>query len=135
VSKTVPSTAVSAYVVLAFIGGVVAALLLADLTVGRQRAVVAQPAGDVRMGARGLFAAVGQLNRDRDALYLIDADSQVICVYDYNAASGRMSLAAVRSFLHDRKLSDFNCDLTTSPQAIQDLVEKTRPVESAPGVP
>ncbi len=119
---------VPVYVLLAFIGGAVAALLLVDLVVGRLPAAhAAGGASDVRMGARGLFAATGAITRDRDALYLIDVDSQTICVYDYNASGRRLSLVAVRSFLYDRKLSDFNCEETTSPAAIKQLVEKLKP--------
>ena len=112
---------------LALIGGAVATLLLLDVLTGRLPAAHAQPAGDVRLGARGLFADTGRITRERDALFLIDTDSQVICVYDYDASSGRFSLVAVRSFLYDRKLQDFNCEETTNPAAIKQLVEKLKP--------
>jgi hypothetical protein len=119
-------------VVLAFLAGGLAALLLVDLLAARGPAAHAQTAGDVRLGARGLFAGAMRISRERDALYLVDTDSQVICFYGYDPSARRCSLLAVRSFLYDRKLTDFNNDETTSPTQIRTLVERLKGRQEEP---
>ena len=117
---------------LAFLAGIVATLLVVDLLVGRPPAAMAQTPADVRLGARGLFAVTGSISRERDALYLIDTDSGVICVYGYDPSARRFGLLAVRSFLYDRKLTDFNNEETTNPEAIRSLVEQLKPPKPEP---
>lgn len=97
--------------------------------------ILAQPAygqvgptgtpGGALLGARGLYFAPGQIGPDAYGVYLMDVDSQTICVYRTDPGNSRFKLMASRSFKNDRFLEDFNTD-TPTPKQVEDLVNKQR---------
>ena len=86
--------------------------------------LAATPA-DRLLGARGMFMMPAQLGPNTWGLYLMDVDSQTICVYRALPESSRFRLMAARSFKSDRFLEDFNNDEPT-PREIQKEVEQQR---------
>src|SRR4051812_13940851 len=58
------------------------------------------------LGARGLFAFTGQLDRDKYGLWMMDVDAGTVWCYEYNPVKKRMRLAAARSFRWDRYLEN-----------------------------
>lgn len=88
--------------------GVVALAALggqASQTTGR---VLAAPEG--HGSAEGIFAFSSSLDKDRQLLYVIDAGSQRICVYqvDHSGKDTELTLEAVRTYAADLQLTEFN---------------------------
>jgi hypothetical protein len=78
-------------------------------------------------GGAGVFVMPGQLSTQTWGCYLLDVDSQTLCVYQY-FPDKTIRLVAARNFRYDRQLKQFNTD--PSPQAIRELLEKGQPVEA-----
>lgn len=73
--------------------------------------------GDTPMvGARGIFAFTGQLDRNSYGLFMMDVDSSNVWCYQYVPGRGRLRLVAARSFSYDRYLEDYNCEEPTQEQ-------------------
>ncbi len=65
--------------------------------------------GDSRMvGANGIFAFTGQIDRNSYGLFMMDVDNNNIWCYQYVPSTGKMRLVAARSFLYDKLLEDYN---------------------------
>ncbi len=70
--------------------------------------------GDSQMaGARGIYAFIGPLDKNRTGLWMMDVDAGNVWVYEYLASTRKLRLAAARSFVFDRYLEDWNCDEPT----------------------
>ena len=63
--------------------------------------VIAQGDGN----ARRVFGLVGERQGNRQPLYLIDTEEQVIMVYEYFQGGG-LGFAAARNYKYDRKLQE-----------------------------
>ena len=85
------------------------------------------------VGARGVYAFTGQLDRNRYGLFMLDIEQGTIWCYEIDNVDGvhKLRLTAARSWVYDRYLRDFNCtglDL----RAVQELVAQQR---TTPGPP
>lgn len=87
---------------------------------------------DRMLGARGLYMMPAQLGSITWGLYLMDVDSQTLCVYRVNPETSRFRLMAARSFKYDRFLEDLNND-TPTPAEVQRQVELQRHREQLEG--
>ena len=84
---------------------------------------LAQPSGMV--GARGVFAFSGQLSKGTYGLYMVDADTMTIWVYEYLPQKGCLRLAASRTWRYDRYLENYNtCDLP--PEMVEQMIDQQR---------
>jgi len=87
------------------------------------RLAQAQPAGMV--GARGVFAFSGQLSKGSHGLYMVDADTMTVWVYEYLPQKGCLRLAASRTWRYDRYLENYNtCDLP--PELVEQMIDQQR---------
>jgi len=89
------------------------------------------------VGARGIFAFTGPLERDQYGLFMLDVDQGTIWCYAFDTVGGtrKLRLVAARTWVYDRYLQDFNCappDFRT----VQKLVSEQRARPAAePGSP
>jgi len=89
------------------------------------------------VGARGIFAFTGPLERDQYGLFMLDVDQGTIWCYAFDTVGGtrKLRLVAARTWVYDRYLQDFNCappDFRT----VQKLVSEQRARPAAePGAP
>ncbi len=65
------------------------------------------------MGARGVFAFTGQLDKNSYGLFMMDVDSSNVWCYQYTPGTRKLKLVAARSFSYDRYLEDYNCEEPT----------------------
>lgn len=72
--------------------------------------MMVQPAfGDQPMvGARGIFAFTGQLDKSTYGLFMMDVDARSIWCYQYLPNTRKFKLVAARSFDYDRYLKNYN---------------------------
>lgn len=79
-----------------------------------------QPAfGDAPMvGARGIFAFTGQLDKNSYGLFMMDVDARTVWCYQYLPATRKLKLVAARNFDYDRYLKDYNNDVPTYQEVI-----------------
>ena len=80
-------------------------------------------------GARGIFAFIGPLDKNRTGLWMIDVDAGNAWVYEYMPVTRKLRLAAARSFVYDRYLEDYNCDSPTLDE-IRVLLDRQRSVKN-----
>lgn len=81
--------------------------------------------GGTMLGARGIYMMPAQLGPNAFGVYLLDVDSQTICVYRALPDTSHFRLMAARSFQHDRFLQDFNNE-PLRPKDVQKLVQDQR---------
>ena len=80
------------------------------------------------MGARGVFAFTGQLDKNSQGLWMMDVDSGNVWCYQYLPATRRLKLVAARSFLYDRHLKNYNNDGPLLDE-VRDILEEERRIE------
>jgi hypothetical protein len=99
--------------------------VIATALVVRSEPLLPQPAlGDAPMvGARGIFAFTGQLDKNRNGLFMMDVDNGTIWCYEYLPATRKLVLVAARTFRYDRYLEDYNNDPETAPVQVQTLLK------------
>ncbi|MFH1746045.1 MAG: hypothetical protein ABIG44_03260 [Planctomycetota bacterium] len=63
------------------------------------------------VGARGVFAFTGPLDRNHYGLFMLDVDQGTIWCYELETVGGsrKLRLIAARTWIYDRYLQDFNC--------------------------
>lgn len=80
-----------------------------------------------RLGATGIHAFSGQLDRTTYGIYMVDVDAATIWCYalERNAYDGqfKMKLVAARSWLHDSQLEEYNV-LDPTPGAVGEMVRQ-----------
>lgn len=76
-------------------------------------------------GARGIYAFIGPLDKNRTGLWMMDVDAGNVWVYEYLASTRKLRLAAARSFVFDRYVEDLNCD-EPSLDEVKLLLERQR---------
>lgn len=74
-------------------------------------------------GGAGIFVMPGQFSTNTWGCYLLDVDTQTLCVYQFFPPEKQLKLVAARNFRYDRRLSDFNAG-NPSPAEVRDWVEK-----------
>ena len=79
------------------------------------------------VGARGVYAFTGQLDRNRYGLFMLDIEQGTIWCYEIDNVNGvrKLRLTAARSWVYDRYLRDFNCAGLTYKQ-VAELLEQER---------
>jgi hypothetical protein len=85
------------------------------------------------VGARGVYAFTGQLDRNRYGLFMLDIEQGTVWCYEIDNVGGvcKLRLTAARSWVYDRYLRDFNCaglDL----RSVQQLVAQQRATPPPP---
>ena len=74
-------------------------------------------------GGAGVFVMPAQFSTNLWGCYLMDVDSQTLCVYQYFPGEKQLRLMAARNFKYDRRLGNYNT-AAPSPSEVKDLVEK-----------
>ena len=102
---------------------VIAMLLWTDRGSGPESPAIAQSTRLV--GAGGIFAFPGQIDRDSHGLFMLDVDQGTIWCYEIitQDRTRKLQLVAARSYVFDRYLQDFNV-AAPSVQMIRDLVAR-----------
>ncbi len=79
------------------------------------------------VGARGIFAFTGPLDRDQYGLFMLDVDQGTIWCYAFDnvGGAGKLRLVAARTWIYDRYLQDFNC-APPDFRMVQELVSQQR---------
>ncbi|MFQ5430103.1 MAG: hypothetical protein ACE5E1_07305 [Phycisphaerae bacterium] len=80
------------------------------------------------LGAKGLFAFTGQLDKNSYGLFMLDVDNSNVWCYQYVPGRGRLKLVAARSFLYDRYLENLNCAEPT-PAQVKLLLDDQRRIK------
>jgi hypothetical protein len=82
-------------------------------------------------GGGGVFVMPTQLSATTWGCYLLDVDSQTLCIYQYWPGDKNLRLHAARSYKWDRKLENFNTD-TPTPKQVKALLDQA---QGGPGAP
>lgn len=83
---------------------------------------------DPRVGARGVYAFTGQLDKNTFGLFMLDIDTGTIWCYEFSGQGPKdrkMRLSASRLWIYDRYLENFNQDDPT-PNDVAALIEDQR---------
>ena len=75
-------------------------------------------------GGGSLYLMPGQMSLNKFGCYVMDTDSQTLCVYEYYAGDKALRLVAARNFRNDRRLGNFNTD--PDPRDVEKWVEVER---------
>ncbi len=108
------------------------ALLLAIIATALLTRGLGQPlltrafADSPMVGARGLFAFTGQLDKNSYGVYMMDVDNRTLWCYQYLPTTRKMRLVAARSFDFDRYLEDYNYDGPTKDEVKAMLDDQRR---------
>ena len=88
-------------------------------------AFAAEP-GQAIAGGGNLYLMPGQMSMNKFGCYLMDTDTQTLCVYEYHPGekSEALRLVAARNFRHDRRLGNFNT--IPDPRDVEKWVELER---------
>ena len=78
------------------------------------------------LGARGVFAFTGQLDKNKVGLFMMDVDNTTVWCYEYYPQTRKLQLAFARSFTFDRYLEAYNNDAQTSPESVREMLELQR---------
>ena len=98
--------------------GVIAACLLIEVGFATSAA-----RGQVTGGGAGkVFAVAGQVTPGTYGLYLLDLETNTICVYQYVSTERQLRLVAARTTVFDRQLDEYNTK--PPPRDIRQLVEQ-----------
>jgi hypothetical protein len=73
-------------------------------------------------GGAGVFVMPAQFSSNTWGCYLLDADAQTLCAYQYYPGDKQMRFIAARNFRFDRRLANYNT--APAPQEIEELVKK-----------
>jgi hypothetical protein len=114
---------VALYVNAALLAAVVLVLLTRDGSIslaGTARAAE----GPVMGGGGSLYLIPGQFSERTYGCYLMDTDSQTLCVYRFDGAGSKLKLIAARNFRHDRRLGHVNTE--PDPREVEVMVETER---------
>ncbi len=77
------------------------------------------------LGANGIYMMPGQLGPHQYGVFLMDLDSDTLCVYETLPQRSRLRLMAARNFQYDRFLKDLNNEAPT-PHQVKKLVLQQR---------
>ena len=75
-------------------------------------------------GGGNLYLIPGQFSERTYGCYLMDTDSQTLCVYRFDGAATQLKLVAARNFRHDRRLGHVNT--APDPKEVELMVEAER---------
>jgi len=129
-SPAVPARGATAQWICAVLLAFIAGLLWSRSAEPALPAALAQSPPAV--GARGVYAFTGQLDRNRFGLFMLDVEQGTIWCYELDEVGGvrKLRLTAARSWIYDRYLRDFNC-APPDFREVQELVAQQRALPSA----
>ena len=76
--------------------------------------------------ARHVFGLIGKRHGNKEPLYLIDTQEQVIMVYEYSVQGEGLGLVTVRSYKYDKQLEAFGKSFGTDVEKIKERLLKKR---------
>ena len=121
---------IALYVNAALLAAVVGVLLLRENAPSMLPAAYGQQLPPIAGGA-GLFLMPGQLSSNSWGAYVMDVDRQTLMVYGFNPGERKLKLMAAREFTYDRRLRDFNTEM--SPQDVKKMTDaESEPTRSSP---
>lgn len=100
----------------------IAILLLLAIIIFKKPAQYVSAQGDGF--ARHVFGFVGQRQGNREPLYLIDTQEQVILVYEYAIQGEGLGLVSVRSYKYDKQFEQFGKSHGYNLEKIKDYLLK-----------
>ncbi len=106
---------------LAALLAVVAAVLLMELGTTPSWA---QPASAAK--GPGVLVVAGQVAPDSYGLYILDAETATMAIYQWLPSVKQLKLLAARNYSYDLQLEDYNNDPKTTPGEIRKMVEQQR---------
>ena len=116
-------------IVLWIIALLLAVIATALLTRGLGQTLLAPAFGDSPMvGARGIFAFTGQLDKNSYGVFMMDVDNRTLWCYQYLPATRKMRLVAARSFDYDRYLEDY-CNDGPTKDEVKALLDDQRRIK------
>jgi hypothetical protein len=118
-----PRAAGSARWLLVVVLAVVAGALLVEL--GRTATATGQGLGDILTSGGGVLLVPSPLARDSYGVYLVDPQQGKLCLYEYQAGRRQLRLLAVRNFVYDLRLDEYNTQ--PSPTEMRQLAEQVAP--------
>ncbi len=99
------------------------------LTRGRGQSMLTPAFADSPMvGARGIFAFTGQLDKNSYGVYMMDVDNRTLWCYQYLPATRKMRLVAARSFDYDRYLEDY-CNDGPTKEEVKGILDDQRRIK------
>ncbi|HKQ47096.1 MAG TPA: hypothetical protein VJZ71_03380 [Phycisphaerae bacterium] len=123
---TAPRERQTVFWIIALLLAVIATTLLVR---GSASSWVAPAFGDSPMvGARGVFAFTGQLDKNSYGLFMVDVDNRTVWCYQYLPSTRKLRLVAARSFSHDRYLEDHNFEGPTI-EVVKQMLEEQRRIK------
>ena len=99
---------------------VIAACLLMEAAVGPSPARGQEPAG----AADHIIVSTGKVTAESYGLYIVDLKNGTIAVYQYLTSQRKLRLMAVRNFLFDVQLDEYNTE--PAPREIRKLVQQQK---------
>jgi hypothetical protein len=75
------------------------------------------------VGARGVFAFTGQIDKNRYGLFMLDVDSSNVWCYEYLPGTRKLKLVAARSFRWDRYLENYNNE-EPAPEVVKKMLRE-----------
>jgi len=127
VAQTAPQQRQTVLWIIAILLAIIATALI--VRPGRSLMVETANAEPSMLGARGIFAFTGQLDKNSYGLFMMDVDSSNVWCYQYQPGSRKLQLVAARSFLYDRYLEDYQND-TPTPAMTKQMLETQRQMKA-----
>ena len=121
VATVVPRQQQTVLWIIAILLAIIATVLVMHVTgvSGVQRTFADSP----MVGARGVFAFTGQIDKNRYGLFMLDVDSSNIWCYEYLPGTRKLKLVAARSFRWDRYLENYNNE-EPAPEVVQEMLQE-----------
>lgn len=80
-------------------------------------------------GGGGVYVMPAQFHSEVWGCYLLDANAQTICTYEYDAGERQLKLTSARNFTYDRMLKNFAT--APAPWEVAQMVEQEQKDEQA----
>jgi hypothetical protein len=103
--------AVALYVNAALLLGIFVVLLSRGQSALPAAFAAAVPQGPIA-GGSGIYIVPGQIHPGVWGCYLLDADHETLCVYEYEGGTTNLSFKAARNFHYDTQLKNYNTSLS-----------------------
>lgn len=83
--------------------------------------------------AKHVFGLIGQRQGNREPLYLIDTQEEVIMVYEYSVQGEGLGLVTTRSYKYDKKLEEFGRLFGYKLDKIKEILQKGEDLQKGGG--
>lgn len=81
------------------------------------------------MGARGISAFTGQIDKNTYGLFMMDVDAKTVWCYQYVPAIRKLKLVAARSFMYDNYLQDYQ-NQEPNPVQVKSMLDDERKIKN-----